>query len=667
MRVLLLSTVSILSSVLTAQAIAQTPARVQRVEPPRATVDVPPPPIRVQRAAPPRAADDVLPPRPLLQNGSITRRPIVVGQTISGRIGADDPKLDSDNSSYELYRVQIPAGRRVTATLTSTAFQPVLSLGEFIDEDCEGCTTNVGETDKPAVVSRTTNSGGTLELRVNTMNAGDTGAFTLTVSAVAPPTLRTQPIVFGQSKTGELTATDATSGDEDATTDAYALRLTANQSVQIDLSSSEFDPKLVLIAPDGEEVEEDDDAGPGNSARIRFTAPRAGLYQVRAMALSDSGLGAYTLRAGARPPVLPFPPARTLVLGTATSGEITERTPSYDNDGEETVAVRYAFNAVAGTTYRVTANKKDGSELDPRVSVGKVEDGDFSSLASDDDGGDDTNATLRYRATESGRLIVEVSPVGDNLGAYDVKVAQLPPDRAPANPIPMTLETDYKGSLNDGGARTSDDVLFTDYSIALKSGQRIVVDLKVDGESALDPKLEIGRGRAADFEQSAEDDDGGSDLNSRLRFVAPSDGTYIIRATSLGSSSEGAYVVRVAVAPPPILPPEPKPIQAGQALSGSLATTDPTLNDENYYDRYVLTGRVGETYDIIVTAEDLDVIVGARSALREDDEYETDDDSGGGTNAKLTYTITTAGPQTIRVTSVNAEDEGDYTISVVKK
>jgi hypothetical protein len=59
--------------------------------------------------------------------------------------------------------------------------------------------------------------------------------------------------------------------------------------------------------------------------------------------------------------------------------------------------------------------------------------------------------------------------------------------------------------------------------------------------------------------------------------------------------------------------------------------------------------------------------VGARQIDRVDDDYASDDDSGGGTNAKLIYTVTTAGPQVIRVTTVEESAEGDYSLVIIKK
>ena len=639
MRHLLLSSVSILAGVFAGQAIAQ-PARA------------------VQNNAPMTATTS---------NSAPAARSITLGQTVTGTIGPEDAKLESDNSSYEVYRVQIPAGRRVTATLTSSAFQPVLAMGPNVDEQCEDCLTGSGETNKAAVVSRVMEEAGTLEVRVNTMSEGERGPFTLTVVANVPPALATQPIVFGQSKTGALTTTDAMSGDDNVLTDAYALRLTANQQVQIDLSSSEFDAKLELIGPNGTKISDDDDSGPGNNARIRFTAPRVGVYQIRAMALNESGIGAYTLRAGSIPPVVAMPAPRPLTLGTATAGAISATTPRYENEGEETIAVRYSFNAVGGAVYRIEATKANGSTLDPRIGVGKLSNGVFEATESDDDGGGEMNAAMRFRPTRSGVYVVEVSPVGETMGNFTVKATQSPPDRAAGNPVPVRFGTDTKGSLSDGGSRSSDDLLFNNYSVALKAGQRVVVHVKKDGESTLDPKVEIGRGTSAAFESLGEDDDGGADLNARLRFVAPSDGTFVIRAIAASANSVGNYVLRIDEALPPVTPPAPTPIQLGQQVQGSLATTDPLLNDTTYYDRFVFSGQVGETFEIRVNSEPVDVIVGARSSLREDDDYVTDDDNGGGTNAKLDYTITTAGPQTIRVTSIGDEAVGAYTIVITKK
>ena len=596
-------------------------------------------------------------------------RTMPLGQTISGMIGPEDPKLSSDNSSYEVYRVLVPAGRVVTATLTSSAFQPVLGAGDRITDSCETCTINIGETDKPAVTTRSSSDAGAMEFRVNTMNAGETGAFTLRVEASVPAPLTARPLAYGASVNGALTAADARTADDNAV-DAYSVRLAANQTVQIDLSSTEFDAKLVLKAPNGGQVAEDDDGGPSTSARIVYTAPRAGLYQIQAMALNSESLGAYTLRAGPRVQLAAMGPPRALVLGQSVSGAITPNTPRYEAEGEEIVAMRYSFNAQEGKVYRITADVAPGSQLDPKVSIGKLtSNGDFEAINSDDDGGGERNAALRFRAEASGLMVVEVSPVGETTGAYTLNVRQSPPDRAPGNPIALSLGQTTSGQLVDGGPRRqiSNDALYNIYSVALTAGQRVTIRMDKDEDSNLDPFLEIGNGSAENFNQLAEDDDGGKDLNARLRFVAPQAGTYLIRASAVAAQSEGRYSLSVETTPPLVMPPAPVAIGAGQTRNGVLSAEDPQRNDTTYYDRYVFNAQAGEIYEITMDSEDFDALVGVRHSDRVDDEYATDDDSGGGTNAKLTYRVAVSGQQVIRATSVGEESTGRYTLKIEKK
>jgi hypothetical protein len=115
------------------------------------------------------------------------------------------------------------------------------------------------------------------------------------------------------------------------------------------------------------------------------------------------------------------------------------------------------------------------------------------------------------------------------------------------------------------------------------------------------------------------------------------------------------------------VPPFPARAKFGETIRGSLGTNDPLRNDSHYFDRYVFNGQVGETFEITASSESFDISVGARQLDRVDDDYASDDDSGGGTNAKLIYTVTTAGPQIIRVTTIEESAEGDYSLLIIKK
>lgn len=595
-------------------------------------------------------------------------RPLPLGEPLQGSMGPEDPVLDSDDSSYELFEVQAPKGQIVTVTLTSTAFQPIVAVGDEIDEACEACVATVGERDKPAVVRKIVSASGVLQIRANTMNKGDSGAFTILATTSQPPPISARPLSFGQSASDTLDQNDAVTNDG-ATVDAYAVRLTANQEIQLDLSSDDFDPKLELLTPGGAKVAEDDDGGPGTNARIRYVVPRAGLYQVRVTAVGSGEVGSYTLTTGLRQELPPMPAPVSIALGQAVSGALSNTTPRYETDGEEIYAVRYGLRLEGGKVYRIALNAANGSELDPKISIGKlVADGSLESLAQDDDGGGGSNALLRFRPETSGTYVFEVQKVGPANGPYRLMVEQAAADRAPEAPQALRLGQNISGELRDGGARLTDtDSLFNTYSIALRAGQRVNVKMDKEGDANLDPLLEIGLLTSAAFQALAKDDDGGQGLNARIKFTAPSDSTYIIRATAAKPTQEGQYTVSVSDMPVPVVPPIPALAKLGETIHGNLGAIDPLRNDSHYFDRYVFNGQVGETFEITASAENFDIIVGARQIDRVDDDYASDDDSGGGTNAKLIYTVTTAGPQVIRVTTIEESAEGDYSLVIIKK
>ena len=595
-------------------------------------------------------------------------RPLTLGQPLQGSMGPEDPVLESDDSSYELFEVQAPKGQMVTVTLTSTAFQPILAVAEQIEEECDGCTASVGEKDKPAVVRRIVPGSGVLQIRANTMEKGERGAFTILATASLPPRISARPLPFGQSVSEALDVNDAVTS-EGATIDAYAVRLNAEQEIQLDLSSDDFDPKLELLTPAGAKVAEDDDGGPGTSARIRYVVPRAGLYQVRVTAVGSGEVGTYTLTTGLRQELPPLPAPISINLSQEVTGALSNTTPRYETDGEEIYAVRYGLRLEGGKAYRIALNAANGSELDPKISIGKiVPDGSLESLAQDDDGGGGKNAVLRYRPETSGTYVLEVQKVGRTNGSYRLMVEQAAADRAPLASQALRLGQNVTGELRDGGARLgANDTLFNTYSIALRAGQRVNVKMDKEGDTSLDPLLEIGLLTSAAFKALAKDDDGGQGLNARIKFTAPSDGTYVIRATAGEPTQEGGYTIGVNDIPASIVPPFPARAKFGETIRGSLGTNDPLRNDSQYFDRYVFNGQVGETYEITASSESFDVTVGARQLDRVDDDYASDDDSGGGTNAKLIYTVTTAGPQIIRVTTIEESAEGDYSLLIIKR
>ena len=88
--------------------------------------------------------------------------------------------------------------------------------------------------------------------------------------------------------------------DGTTTTLVYDVKLTAGKTYVIDMVSPDrkaLDPFLVLIDPDGDYLENDNDGGGGLNARITYRVVRTGVYRIRATSF-DAGRGEFTLTVG---------------------------------------------------------------------------------------------------------------------------------------------------------------------------------------------------------------------------------------------------------------------------------------------------------------------------------------------------------------------------------
>ncbi|MCG6117583.1 MAG: hypothetical protein MEQ07_05230 [Aquimonas sp.] len=108
------------------------------------------------------------------------------------------------------------------------------------------------------------------------------------------------------------------------------------------------------------------------------------------------------------------------------------------------------------------------------------------------------------------------------------------------------------------------------------------------------------------------------------------------------------------------------PILADQPASGRLDAGSPRADDGTPYQLYEYTGRPGERLRIRMESNDFDsyLAVGSVAAPGCSDDCSVDDDSGGGLNAALAYSVPASGKVQIRANSINSAAVGDYTLSV---
>jgi hypothetical protein len=233
------------------------------------------------------------------------------------------------------------------------------------------------------------------------------------------------------------------------------------------------------------------------------------------------------------------------------------------------------------------------------------------------------------------------------------------------------------GTLAASDPKLDDNSHFDLYVYRGTPGERIVITMRstaFDAMLAGGPTISGGRVQAADM-----DDDGGGGTDAEMQATVPASGAYYFHANSLSGGQTGAYTVSVqaaqggrqANADPAPTPAgrggqgQPGTIQAGQTIRGSLATSDPKLDDDSHYDMFVYRGQPGESIIVTLRSSDFDAYLAGgtmrRGTLNQD---ASDDDGGGGTNARMEATVGPGGEYAIRVNSVAAGETGDYTLNV---
>lgn len=103
-------------------------------------------------------------------------------------------------------------------------------------------------------------------------------------------------------------------------------------------------------------------------------------------------------------------------------------------------------------------------------------------------------------------------------------------------------------------------------------------------------------------------------------------------------------------------------LEMGEEARGALSSYDVLSARDNYLDAWELEGRVGETITVDLLSDDFDAYLyvlgpGLGETL-------ADDDSGGGCNARITFTFLESGTFRVVASSNSARQTGTYTIRV---
>lgn len=342
---------------------------------------------------------------------------------------------------------------------------------------------------------------------------------------------------IGRTLDGTLSRTDPTL-NERGRFRIFRLDVKAGQRYSIVMRADDFDSYLSVARQINgltDYLASDDDGAGNSNARLKWTPKAQGTYYVVAQSLKDDGLGNFTVRLDTLPAVVITPP-RPVALGESMSGELTDVDPAVDDKG----SYYDLYRITARKGQRLIIEMKSG-ELDSFVGIGRMDGDSLKVDETDDDGGGEKNARLRYTVKEDGTYIIRAQALDANsTGAYTIKVTERL--ARPSTVVAVTPNTPMTGELTDQDDEADDGSYFDLYRMTVRAGETITMTMR---SSAVDSYVVLGQMTDGAWSQIAFDDDGAGGKNARLTHTFDTAGEYVIRANTVGANSTGTYTLRV--------------------------------------------------------------------------------------------------------------------------
>ncbi len=255
-----------------------------------------------------------------------------------GTLAAGDDQRD-DGAYIDRYPIDGQAGEEVTIDLHSRAFDTFLVLRQdgngsavWENDDIAAGNTNHSQ------IAVTLPADGRYIIEAGSYDRGETGAYELTVSRIAP---RETELIEGVLVDGDATHRRG------ELIDWIDLPTEPGQVVEVFLNSEDFDTYLILQTPTGATLENDDYEGDSSRSHAVLTIERPGVHRVGVTTFEPGMAGAYTVdvRITAAPDPRAQRDSTLLAHGDNVRGDLAYGDVQTDRG---TLADRYSFDAQAG-------------------------------------------------------------------------------------------------------------------------------------------------------------------------------------------------------------------------------------------------------------------------------------------------------------------------------
>ena len=452
---------------------------------------------------------------------------LTAGQPLSASLGAGDFVLPNGEWS-DRYSVSIQAGQRVVVGMVSEDIDTYI-VAQAPSGSSEGNDDCDGDRARSCLDFIAQESGDWL-FYATSYQAEDDGTYTLQVDVGMPEPDPETTASDTQRWSGALAAGDTTI-DSGEYIDAYAVSGAAGERWVVDLRSTEFDPFLIVRAPDLTQEQNDDFDGDRTRSLLDLTLSQTGDYGIAVTTYRAGESGRYDLtlrRVTADGEVIGSAIQHTGTLGAGddqlTNGEW------YDD---------YSFQGLPGQTVHVDL------QGDFDTYVGLV--GPSGFRLENDDHGESSHSRVDGVLTEAGEYtaIVTSYEAGQG-GSYTLNITmdEGRDDLHSESRDISDLGTDgvhASGVLEAGDALLDSGEYQDRYVFDAQAGQALSVSMR---STDFDPYVGLHFPDGSGVEN--DDWEGDRDL-SRIDLIAPETGRYRVIATSYRAGETGSYTLDASV------------------------------------------------------------------------------------------------------------------------
>jgi len=566
-----------------------------------------------------------------------------LGQTTAGVLGSSGCTMP-DGTLYESYAVNTLGAGNLTVTVSSQAFTPLLIVrgddGSALASGPASVTVPVDESSQYQIVVATSDT---------------TGGYQLTTSfaPAAAETCVPQSTLSGPAADKNAIGSTSCSliidnmGDQ-AFYNYYNITLPSSGQVDVSAVSSDFAPTLYLLDANGNTVAVDSGGGAIGSnwpnSEIRLSLP-AGSYSAQIFSNYASGGNyqmTYNFTPGPPQPCVTAP----LAAGNSATGTLSA------SSCRTQLGLSDIFTLTLSSAGALTVDLNTGNFIG-QVALRDSKD-NLIVLNQDVEGLGNSHISATLPA---GSYTVVAGSISGS-GAYQLVSSFTSNSIQPCTfSQPLTLNSKYGWILGPNSCVGANGQPMDVYQFSLPNDGTIAA---IMDSSQVDSYLTLTDGGGNVLR--SDDNSYGYEDPLIVQFLPA--GTYQLIARAASSTVGGQYTVilNASLGPRPPFCASRGNLSPGGSISGTLAYTACQYTDATFADVYQMTLGADTTIDLRLNSGDFDaylVVLDAKGDL-----VAQDDDSGGGTNARIQQKLTAGKYYVYAKPFANYYSVGNYTLTL---